>query len=168
MILDDKFFATDAQKVAKSLIGKYLVREIGGKEYKFIITETEAYLGEFDLASHARFGKTDRNSVMYGPCAHFYIYLIYGMHYMLNVVCGKEGDPQAVLIRGVDGIEGPGKLTKSLSIDTSLNGLKHGVNSGLYFENTNYNGVIEELSRVGIDYAGDWKDKLLRYKASDF
>ncbi len=168
MILDDDFFATDAQNVARNLIGKYIVREIDGEERRFMITETEAYLGEFDLASHARFGKTERNSVMYGPYAHFYIYLIYGIHYMLNVVCGKEGDPQAVLIRGVNGIEGPGKLTKALRIDMSLNGLKHGVSSGLYFANSNYNGTIEELPRVGIDYAGEWKDKLLRYKASGF
>jgi len=164
MILDDDFFANDAKHVAQNLVGKYIVRITNKEERRFLITETEAYVGEFDMASHARFGKTKRNSIMYGKYSYFYIYLIYGMYHMLNVVCGKENDPQAVLIRGIEGFNGPGKLTKALNIDMQFNGLKQSKKTGLYFEDSDLSVKIEVLPRVGIDYAGEWKDKLLRFK----
>ena len=114
-VLKKKFFERGAEKVAYDLIGKYLVRFRRGKEKAYKITEVEAYLGEEDGGSHARFGKTGRNAVMFGPPGVFYIYLIYGMYSMLNIVTDKNQAPSAVLIRGVEEFNGPGKLTKSLT-----------------------------------------------------
>src|SRR3989344_1000157 len=93
----------DAQTVAHSLLGKYLVRRVNGKTKAYKITETEAYVGPHDKASHAHRGKTKRNEVMFGPPGHWYVYFTYGMHYMLNIVTGRDGYPSAVLIRGIIG-----------------------------------------------------------------
>jgi len=166
------FYERQANEVARDLLGSVLLRELDDGTIKSgIITETEAYMGEKDKASHARFGRTPRTDVMYGPPGHAYIYLIYGMYQMLNVVCGPVGLPQAVLIRGIFPIfgissrtDGPGKLTRELLIDKSLNRhplwqapLRIGA-----FQSVP-DSSIEITPRSGIDYAEEWRDAKLRW-----
>ena len=113
------FFLQDAVKVAPRLLGCRLI--VGEKE--LIVTETEAYMGEADSACHAHHGRTKRTEMLYRRGGHVYVYLCYGIHSLLNIITGAEDDPQGVLIRCCQGAEGPGKLTKSLGIDLSFNGL---------------------------------------------
>ena len=111
-----------APEAARALVGKILVRRLpDGRVIRARITETEAYFGESDTACHACHGRTQRTQVLYRPAGTIYVYLCYGIHWMLNLVTGPEDDPQAVLIRGVEGASGPGRVTKYLSIDKSLN-----------------------------------------------
>ena len=113
-------FSDDALALAPRLLGKFLCRRLAdGTVLRRRITETEAYFGEEDTACHAHKGRTPRTDVMYSPGGCAYVYLCYGMHEMLNVVTGREGRPEAVLIRGVEGAEGPGRLTKALHVDRS-------------------------------------------------
>lgn len=169
MILPKKFYVQNVHAVAKELLGCRLVRVTKKGVIKSIITETESYEGAEDLASHAKGGKvTERNKIMYGPAGVWYVYLVYGMHNMLNVVTGIEGDPQAVLIRAVVDAEGPGKLTKYYDIDRRFNGQPISKTSGLYVERgpTSFKGKkIVSLPRVGVSYAGpEWGGKLYRYR----
>src|SRR5436190_15889301 len=122
MILTARFFARPARVVARELLGKALVRGHLGKRCSFIITETEAYEGEHDLASHSARGRTPRTEVMFGPPGRFYVYRIYGLHWMLNVVTGDIGEAAAVLVRGLDLTNGPARLTSAFDIDGSFNG----------------------------------------------
>lgn len=153
-------------KVAEELLGNFLCRKIRGKVYKFKITETEAYEGFKDKASHAYRGRTKSNEPMWAEAGTIYVYLIYGMHYMLNIVCGVKGHPSAVLIRGVEGVKGPGRVSKKIFIDKSLNNKKLGKDSGLWLEK-NYNKekiIMKKGPRVGIKYAGDyWSKKPYRF-----
>ena len=124
MKLDIDFYTQDVLEVAPKLVGKLLVRKLkDGQVLKFRITETEIYRGEEDTACHARFGKTERTKTLYEQGGRAYVYLCYGIHYLFNVVTGPKDYPQAVLIRGVEGYEGPGKLTKVLKIDGNLMGM---------------------------------------------
>src|SRR3954469_11003653 len=100
-VLSNTFFDRDTATVAQELLGTFLVRKIGRKEIAAMITETEAYDGPHDLASHASKGKTQRTEIMFGHPGNFYIYLVYGMHEMLNIVTREHGYPAAVLIRGI-------------------------------------------------------------------
>jgi DNA-3-methyladenine glycosylase len=166
-ILPKKFFNRSALVVAEELLGKYLVSTLTGKEEAFMIIETEAYNGIEDLASHASKGKTLRTEVMFGEAGRFYIYLIYGMYYMLNIVTDKVEYPSGVLIRGVEGINGPGKLTKKLGITKQIKSLEARKESGLWFEDR---GVmidsknIIKTPRIGVDYAGPiWAKKEYRF-----
>lgn len=163
--LPQKFFKAPVLRVAKSLVGKYLVRKIRGKEVALMITEVEAYDGSNDLACHARHGKTKRNEVMFGEAGHFYVYFTYGMHWMLNIVTGPKDYPAAVLIRGVEGISGPGRLTKKLKIDKKLNGKPASKKSGLWFEDRGIGrGMrVRRTPRIGVDYAGHWARKPYRF-----
>ena len=102
--------------MAPALLGKLLCRRVDDKIIKYRITETECYFGEDDTACHAHKGKTERTKIMYHEGGVAYVYLCYGLHSMLNVVSGIEDFPEAVLIRGVEGYNGPGKLTKALEI----------------------------------------------------
>jgi DNA-3-methyladenine glycosylase len=159
------FFSKDVLEVAPALLGKNLIRLFpDGKTAKFIITETEAYRGEEDLACHASKGRTNRTEIMYHNGGFIYIYLIYGMYWMLNIVTGKEGNPQAVLIRGLENLYGPGKITKFLGIDKSFYG-ENLVNSKRIYICNNSNPVTYNTGcRIGIDYAGDiWKNKPWRF-----
>ena len=118
------FFTRSVLDVAPDLVGKILCRKCSdGVVLRRRIVETEAYNGASDSACHARFGKTERNSSLYLEGGHVYVFLCYGVHNMLNLVTGQKDLPEAVLIRGVDGADGPGKLTKLLSIDRSHDGL---------------------------------------------
>jgi DNA-3-methyladenine glycosylase len=166
-VLPKSFFQRPALKVAEELIGKFLVREIEGKEIALMVTEVEAYGGEHDLACHASKGKTSRTKVMYEKGGVWYVYLIYGMYFMLNIVTGEKEKPAAVLIRGVEGKNGPGKLTRHLEIDKRLNGKEASKETGLWFEDR---GVkidkkdIKKTPRIGVDYAGPiWSKKLWRF-----
>ena len=114
-------YTLPALQLAPYLLGKQLCRKIGDKILRLPITETEAYCGETDTACHAHRGKTPRNAVMYEPGGIAYIYLCYGIHNLLNVVAAGAGEPEAVLIRGVEGISGPGRVTKALEIGLDLN-----------------------------------------------
>jgi DNA-3-methyladenine glycosylase len=115
-VLGSTFFDRSAEEVAHDLIGCRLNWRSGNRSDSRIITEIEAYTGPDDLASHAARGRTERNAPMFGPPGTFYVYFVYGMHWMLNLVTGPIGFPAAVLIRGVEGIVGPGRLTKAIGI----------------------------------------------------
>jgi len=155
---------------ARSLLGKVLVRTRGGRESAHVITEVEAYIGESDLACHASRGRTPRTAVMFGPPGHWYVYLIYGMHEMLNLVTGPPGWPSAILIRGVAGIDGPGRVTRALGIGRSLNGSPATPESGLHIEDRGIrvpDRAIVRTPRIGVDYAGPmWAAKPWRFVAA--
>jgi len=166
-VLGKAFFRRSAPEVAPDLIGKYLVREMNGAQEAYMITETEAYEGLDDRASHASRGRTKRTEVMFGPAGHWYVYLIYGMYQMLNVVTGDDGHPSAVLIRAVEGIDGPGRLTKRLSITRDFNTKKVSKVTGLWIEDR---GVridpthIKKTARIGVENAGPvWAKKEWRF-----
>lgn len=176
--LRKEFFMEPTLKVAENLLGKVLVRNNHGKEIKAVITETEAYCGFDDKASHASRGITERNKIMFGHAGLAYVYLIYGMHYCLNIVTERENYPAAVLIRGVKLVgygcatsdkmlNGPGKLTKFLNIDKNLNGENILTSDNLWIENNNFSSVraekINKGPRIGVDYAGKWAKKPWRF-----
>jgi len=150
--------------VASALLGKTLVITRAGIQESYTITEAEAYHGEEDRASHARFGKTTRNGIMYGPGGFLYIYLIYGMYWMLNIVTGPEGSPQAILIRGLKNFPGPGILTRGLGIDKSFHGEDLVHSERIWIEDSNETPMIIQRPRVGIDYAGEpWVSHAWRF-----
>ncbi|MGN6370046.1 MAG: DNA-3-methyladenine glycosylase [Phycisphaerae bacterium] len=165
------FFLREAEVVARELIGKIIVHRIACKELRARIVETEAYVGEHDLACHAAKGRTKRTEVMYGPGGHAYVYFIYGMHEMFNVVTGPMGNAQAVLVRaaepvsGFDGsinLSGPGRFAKGMGIARDEYGLDL-TGEILFFVEAGWRGRIHSGVRVGIDYAGPWKEELLRF-----
>ncbi len=166
-VLDKSFFKKDAFFVAENLLGKYLVRRYRKKEIALKINEVEIYDGFEDKASHASKGKTKRNAPMFNEGGVFYVYLIYGMYDMLNVVCGKKGHPSAILIRGAGKLNGPGKLTKFLKINRSFNGKKIKKKTKLWIEDRGEvvsKKDIKKTPRIGVGYAGEiWSKKLLRY-----
>lgn len=168
--LQMSFFERPAAKVARELLGKTLVRILGGAELNLAVTETEAYEGAHDLASHSSKGRTARTDVMFGPAGRFYIYRIYGLHWMLNIVTGKVDEGAAVLIRGVDGISGPGRVVAALAIDQTFTGKEAAPETGLWFAEAPPNvrkPRILRTPRVGIDYAGPvWSQKKLRFVAA--
>ena len=141
-----------APEAARELIGKVLVRQMpDGGILRARITETEAYFGESDTACHACHGRTKRTEVLYHPAGTIYVYLCYGIHWMLNLVTGRLDDPQAVLIRGVEGVSGPGRVTKFLAIDKSLNDCMLG--DELSLEDDGFCPETEASPRIGIGYA---------------
>lgn len=170
-ILTAAFYKRNTVTVARCLLGKVLVRKIGNKEIAGMITEVEAYDGFYDKASHASRGKTERNSAMFGDGGVWYVYLVYGMHEMLNIVTREHGYPAAILIRSIliDGVShmktnGPAKLTKHLKIGRRLNGKLAAKISGLWIEDRGYKPKkIFKGKRIGVDYAGAWKHKLWRF-----
>lgn len=147
----------DTVRQARSLLGKYLVRTGPAGAVAAMITEVEAYDGERDRACHAARGRTARTAVLYGAGGHWYVYLCYGVHELLNLVVGPPGWPAAVLIRGVDGISGPGRVTRALGIDRRLNARPAVPASGLHLEDR---GVriparwVRTTPRIGVAYAG--------------
>ncbi len=154
--------------LARWLLGKHLVRRrADGQTEARLIVETEAYDGEGDLACHARAGRTARTEVMYAAGGVWYVYLCYGIHEMLNLVVGPADWPAAILIRGVEGARGPGRLTKSLGIDRSLNRAPAAPVSGLWLEDRGVRvpaRAVARTPRIGIDYAGPvWAAKPWRF-----
>lgn len=166
--IDESFFQNDVLEVAPALLGQYLCKKSPGGTERFRITEVEAYRGEEDLACHACKGKTSRTEIMYRKGGYLYVYLIYGIHWMLNIVTGEEDQPQAALIRGVEGISGPGRVTRRLDIDKSCNGENLVHSEKLWLEKGNPVLVYKSLSRIGIDYAGEpWRSILWRFTVNN-
>ncbi|HNZ10843.1 MAG TPA: DNA-3-methyladenine glycosylase [Smithellaceae bacterium] len=173
LLLNQNFYNRPTLEVARDLLGKKLVRRMDGVELSGIIVETEAYCGSGDSACHAHRGRTERNAVMFGPPGRAYVYFTYGMHYLLNLVTEKEGNPSAVLIRAikaVSGLEemqarrkrrgkeltnGPAKLCQALGIDKTFNGWDVTRGNQLWVENYQYANplTISSTPRIGIDYA---------------
>ncbi len=179
-IPDRDFFLRHTEEVARDLIGRQLYRAVNGKIFRGIINETEAYHGTEDKACHCSKGRTPRTDIMFREGGNIYVYLIYGMYHMLNFTTGPQDLPGAVLIRSIafpefslDGenfypleakTDGPGKLTRSLQIDKSLNTLPVSPQSGLWIagEKKAVSG-IQITKRIGIDYADEWKDVPWRF-----
>ena len=183
-ILKRSFYVQPTIEIAKQLLGKFLCRKINGKLYIGKIVETEAYLGAKDLACHASRGMTERNKAMFGPAGRAYVYFIYGMYHCLNVVTEKENDPCAVLIRALEPVKiiflsdkggskgvlnGPAKLCREFKIDRKLNNWDLTLGEKLWLENgkTIKPDQIKKSKRIGVDYAGIWKDRLLRFYIKD-
>ena len=161
MVLDYAFFHRPCLDVARDLVGKILVHN--GKSLR--ITETEAYCGESDTACHASRGRTKRTEVMYREAGTVYIYLCYGMHWMLNIVTGEEDHPEAVLIRACEEAPGPGKLTKALGITGEQNRSSVVTSESLWVEDDGLRCPILRDKRVGIGYATqEDQDRLWRFR----
>lgn len=165
------FFNRPTLTVAHSLIGKYLVRESGTRAIAGRIIEVEAYVGVEDKACHASKGRTARTEVLFGPPGISYVYLIYGMYHMLNVVTEQAEFPAAVLIRAieVDGelIDGPGKLCRELNIDRSLHQIDLTQGRSIWFEDRGRSvprNQVGTFPRIGVDYAGLWARKPWRFR----
>jgi DNA-3-methyladenine glycosylase len=163
--LSSAFFTRDVLFVAPELVGKKIAISQGdGKIRRFLITETEAYRGPEDLACHASKGRTPRTEVMFHSGGRIYVYFVYGMYWMLNFVAGGENNPQAALIRGIEGFNGPGKLTRTLGIDRSFYGVDLATSERIWVEDAGIYPEIKTGPRVGINYAGDpWIRKPWRY-----
>lgn len=165
--LDKEFFNRDGLAVAPELVGKILVHKLSdGTVLRERISETEVYRGEEDLACHASKGRTQRTELLYGECGIIYIYLCYGMHWLMNVITGEVGNPQGILIRSGEQHNGPAKLTKFLQINGDFNGSPIYSNDEVWIEDDGYSPKIITAPRVGIDYAGEhWKNIEWRYIA---
>lgn len=163
--LDSSFFQRDVLEVAPDLLGKLLIRKFpDGSFIQKRITEVEAYRGTDDLACHASRGKTPRTEVMFRQGGVVYVYLIYGMYWMLNFVTGYKNEASAVLVRGIEGTSGPGRVSRILRLDKSFNGEDLSVSDRLWIcEN---HPVTDYFTgpRIGIQYAGEpWVSKPWRY-----
>jgi DNA-3-methyladenine glycosylase len=188
--LPHSFFAQDTVLVAKALIGTRLVRQTEKQRIAGIITETEAYRGEEDLACHARAGRTPRTEVMYGPPGAAYVYFVYGMHWLLNFVTEIEGAPGAVLIRAIFPVEGldiiawrrngkprkhwtdgPAKLCQALGIDGSINGMDTCGQQATVFVERGISvkpSQIQTSTRVGLNTVPEpWRSKPWRFVLKD-
>jgi len=159
------FYIRDVLEVAPELLSKVLrVNTSDGSEARFIITELEAYRGTEDLACHASKGRTGRTEIMFHDGGRLYVYFVYGMHWMLNIVTGPEDVPQAVLIRGLKNISGPGRVTKALGIDRTYYSEDLVTSRRIWIEDSKTKPVIRTSPRIGIDYAGEpWKSKPWRF-----
>ncbi len=174
--LSRSFFERDAETVAKDLLGCLLVRRFSGGDRICRIVETEAYVGTHDLACHASKGRTPRCEPLFGEAGHAYVYFVYGMHHLLNVVTGSVGEAQAVLIRGAEAwpssckrdrsFAGPAKLCKALEITTPWhNRLDVCADGEIHFlsRSGRMNQEIGVTPRIGVDYAGEWALAPLRF-----
>jgi DNA-3-methyladenine glycosylase len=171
-----RFYEREAIVLAKDLIGCVLVHRLSAdRMLRARIVETEAYVGEHDLASHASRGRTRRTEVMFGPAGRAYVYFIYGMHEMFNIVCGVQGDAQAVLIRAAEPLDGwvadlsgPGKLARAFQITRAHNALDLGGDELYVLHGPAASGRrVVTTRRVGVDYAKQWKDRPLRFLDAD-
>jgi DNA-3-methyladenine glycosylase len=180
------FYEQSTIDVAKQLLGKFLVHRYADATLVGRIVETEAYLGPHDLACHAARGRTNRTEVMFGAAGHAYVYFIYGFYNMLNLVTEAKDYPAAVLIRAVEPVRGiqvmkqhrkshllhnlasgPGKLCQAFAIDRSLNG-QDVCGKILFLEDRGEpTPKFDTTPRIGVDYAGTWKDKPLRFAVRD-
>ena len=166
MVLKQGFYHRNVLQVARDLLGCRLIVKSEMGMVSSIICETEAYDGEQDLACHACKGKTKRTSIMYDCGGVWYVYLCYGMHWMLNIVTGPKNYPATVLIRGTRDFSGPGRLTRNLGLDGSLHGKPAVPSSGLWIEDVSKRKPPEILTgpRIGVDYAGkEWAQKPYRF-----
>lgn len=157
MVLQASFFMRPATELSPALVGKLLCRRLpDGTVLRRRIVETECYFGEEDTACHAHKGRTPRTDTLYQQGGIAYVYLCYGIHSLLNVVTGPEGHPEAVLIRGVEGAIGPGRVTKAMGITCAENKLPLCPENGLWLEDDGTpQPSITAGPRVGIDYASE-------------
>ena len=167
------YFNRPTLAVARSLVGKYVVRENGNETVAGRIIEVEAYIGSQDKACHASKGRTARTEVLFGPPGVSYVYLIYGMYHCFNVVTERVGYPSAVLVRAVEDvdtqalIDGPGRVCRFLAIDRKLNRLDLTTGGALWVEDRGGRTVASAVTagrRVGVDYAGIWAKKRWRFR----
>jgi len=169
------FYNRDTIMVARELLGKYLVHDVNATQYIGKIVEVEAYLGPHDLAAHSCKGLTPRTKVMFGPPGYAYVYLIYGMYHCMNVVTEQEGHASAVLLRALEPVQniqtktkGPGLLCRAMQINKSQN--EHDLLSDNFYiadaKDSQKLNIIER-PRIGVDYAGEWAKKLLRFYLED-
>jgi len=159
------FFRRDTVTVARELLGKILVRVFpDGEVRRYRLTEAEAYCGEEDLACHSSKGRTKRTEVMFRPGGLVYVYLIYGQYWMLNFVTGAENEASAVLIRGLEGFPGPGRLGRELQLDRSFYGENLQTSPRLWLEDAAQVTDYRATPRVGIHYAGEpWTSMQWRF-----
>jgi len=166
--LPQKFYNRDTILIAKELLGKVLVKD----DMKGVIVETEAYIGLEDKASHASTRKKVTCLPMWGPPGFTYVYLTYGIYYMFNISTEKDSFPAAVLIRAIEPLEGinmetngPGKLTRALNVTKDHNNIDVTTGRNIYITEKNSIKQIDivETTRVGVDYAGEYKDKPWRF-----
>ena len=184
-MIKKEFYFKSAEKVAKELLGKYIIREYENKKIICKIVETEAYIGPEDKACHAYNNRcTERTKIMFSEGGKAYVYFIYGMYYCFNVVTARIGKPEAVLIRAVEPISGlelikenrniksnkievltngPGKLCRALNIDKSLNGENLLTSSKLYIIEGEEVRDIVTTTRINIDYAEEYREKNWRF-----
>jgi DNA-3-methyladenine glycosylase len=172
-ILKRAYFSRPTLKVARSLLGKYLVRKNGRKVITGRIVEVEAYIGMEDRACHASKGRTARTEVMFGPAGVSYVYLIYGMHHCFNIVTERIGFPSAVLVRAVEDVDrqtlvdGPGRTCRFLAIDRRVNRVDLTRGRVLWVEDREERmprSAITAGRRIGVDYAGIWAKKPWRFR----
>lgn len=172
--LPRRFYARGSIVVARSLLGKELVHVVDGQARVGRIVEVEAYLGEHDRAAHSSHGLTPRTRVMFGPPGHAYVYFVYGMHHCMNVVAGREGEAPAVLLRALEPVEGiagrtdgPARLCRAMGIDKTFDGHDL-VSDDLYIRppRDERRFRIARRRRIGVDYAGSWARRLLRFYIS--
>lgn len=172
-ILKRPYFSRPTLQVARSLLGKYLVRRSGRKTLAGRIVEVEAYIGTEDRACHASKGRTARTEVMFGPAGVSYVYLVYGMHHCFNIVTERVGYPSAVLVRAVEDadtrvlLDGPGRVCRFLSIDRALNCSDLTMGTALWVEDRGERAapsLVTTGRRIGVDYAGTWTRKPWRFR----
>ena len=174
-ILPRAFYDRDTVEVARALLGKHLVHVVSGVERVGRIVEVEAYLGPHDLAAHSARGLTPRTRVMFGPPGHAYVYLVYGLHWCMNVVTQREGHASAVLLRALEPVknlegrtQGPALLCKAMGINKRLNA--HDLLSAeFHVADAALSGPLRIVKRprIGVDYAGHWARRLLRFYIRD-
>ena len=169
IILQEDFFHRDALEVGPELVGKVIVRRLpDGTLLRERIAETEVYRGEEDKGCHASKGRTPRTELLYGRSGIIYVYLCYGMHWLMNVITGEPEQPQGILFRAGSVHNGPAKLTKYLQIDGSFNGQPLCGNENIWIEDDGARPAVVTAPRVGIDYAGEyWKDIEWRFIAEE-
>ncbi len=176
--LPREFYERPTLKVAKELLGKVLVRKTTNSTMFSKIVDVEAYVGPKDKACHASKGRTKRTEIMFGQAGFTYVYLIYGMYHLLNIVTEREGYPAAILIRGLEPVEkddspigqtridGPGRVGRFLELDRTHNGLDTTQDTTIWVEDLGLvvsRKHIQALPRIGVDYAGEWAKKLWRF-----
>ena len=182
-MVERSWYDRSALDVAPQLLGARMTHLTGDGRVGGLIVETEAYAGPEDLAAHSARGRTRRNEVMFGPAGHAYVYLIYGLHNCMNVVCGPGGKPEAVLIRAIeidDGIEiarrrrgpgvpderlgaGPGNVCAALAIDRSLDGVDLLGDGPLAIAPADQPAASVARPRIGVGYAGEWASRPWRF-----
>ncbi len=176
--LPREFYERSTLKVAKDLLGKILVKEEVNRTIYTKIVDVEAYVGPNDKACHASKGRTKRTEIMFGPAGFTYVYLIYGMYHLLNIVTEREGYPAAILIRGLEllevdatqthqaRIDGPGRVGRFLELNRAHNGLDATQGTTIWVQDhglTIPGEHIQAHPRIGVDYAGEWAKKLWRF-----
>jgi DNA-3-methyladenine glycosylase len=175
MRIERAFYERSTVEVARDLLGKHLVHDVAGVARVGRIVEVEAYLGPRDLAAHSAKGVTRRNASMFGPAGHAYVYMIYGMYFCMNVVTEGSGRGTAVLLRALEPVsslegrtQGPGLLCSAMRIDRQLDG--HDLVAGtlrIVEPPSEQSFRIVQRPRIGVDYAGHWARRLLRFYIKD-